>query len=277
VDESEAIVTAEDDDEDRLRDLAHLSGAVGHFLINAFSAVVSNAEQIRSRARGPSDASHMESLSSSIVKTALDASHVARRLIDWTRRLSVIDDVHGSSEARSIDLNQLIQETIESTTISASSRIDRVLNLSPIPSIAGDANRLRSMLRHLVQNAVEAMDGGPGILTVTTYTDARGWAVIEIGDTGCGISPEVLRQATEPFFSTKPDHTGIGLTIAQAIWRRHRGSLSIDSQHGRGTTIRLSIGPPPPPRSVHQPPTSTQGVEHSQLSATEGPATQGIS
>ena len=48
---------------------------------------------------------------------------------------------------------------------------------------------------------------------------------------------------TEPFFSTKPDHDGIGLTIAQGIWRRHRGALSIDSRPGQGTTIRLSIGP----------------------------------
>ena len=271
MDELEAIVTGEDDEEDRLKDLAHLSAAVGHFLINAFSAVVSNAEQIRSRARGPSDASHVESLSSSIVKTALDASKVARRLIDWTRLVSAIDGVHALSEPRSIDFNQLIQGTIEFTTISASSRIDRVVNVSPIPSIAGDAGRLRSMLRHLVQNAIEAMDGGSGTLSITTHTDARGWAIIEIGDTGCGISPEVLRRATEPFFSTKPDRAGIGLTIAQAIWRRHRGSLAIDSPPGRGTTIRLSIGPPPPPRPVFQPPDLDQKAEPSQSSANEGP------
>jgi len=279
--ESETNLTGgtnvEADDNDRLEDLAHLSGAVGHFLINAFSAVVSNAEQIRSRARGPSDASQIEALGSSIVKTALDASQVARRLIDCTRHPSMIENDRGSSESRSIDINQLIREMIESTKISASSGIDRVVNLSPIPTIAGDAGRLRSMLRHLVQNAIEAMDGGSGTLSITTQTDARGWAIIEIGDTGCGMSPEVLRQATEPFFSTKPDHSGIGLTIAQAIWRRHRGSLSIDSQPGRGTTIRLTFGPPPPPRPVRQPPTSPQEAEPSQPSAKEGPTNQGTS
>ena len=50
---------------------------------------------------------------------------------------------------------------------------------------------------------------------------------------------------TEPFFTTKPDRDGVGLTIAQGIWRRHRGALSIDSRPGQGTTIRLSIGPLP--------------------------------
>ncbi len=279
--ESETIVTGgtidKADNNDRLEDLAYLSGAVGHFLINAFSAVVSNAEQIRSSARGPAYASQIETLGCSIVQTALDASQVARRLIDCTRHLSTIENDRGSSESQSIDINQLIREMIESTKVSAGSGIDRVVNLSPIPTIAGDASRLRSMLRHLVQNANESMDGGSGILSITTQTDPRGWAIIEIGDTGCGMSPEVLKQATEPFFSTKPDHSGIGLTIAQAIWRRHRGSLSIDSQPGRGTTIRLTFGPPPPARPVRQPPASPQTAEPSEPSTGEGPEHQGIS
>jgi signal transduction histidine kinase len=270
VNESETIVTAEAHDEDRFRDLAHLSAAVGHFLINAFSAVVSNAEQIRSRADRPTDPAQIETLSTSIIKSALDASQVARQLIDWTRHLSIIDSDPNSAGSRFIDLNRLIQERIESAPIATRSDIDRVMNLSPIPSIAGDAARLRSMLCHLLQNANEAMEGRSGTLTVSTCIDPRGWTVIEICDTGPGMSPEVLRQATEPFFSTKPDHTGIGLTIAQAIWRRHRGSLAIDSQPGRGTTIRLSIGPPPPPRPVPQPTTSSDKAETSQPTPTEG-------
>jgi signal transduction histidine kinase len=274
-------MTGNTPNEDRLKDLAHLSGAVGHFLINAFSAVVSNAEQIRTRTRGPLDAAQIDILSSSIVKTALDASQVARRLIDATRHPSFIGDESGRSEARVVDFNQLIQETIESTNL-MSSGIDRVLNLGPIPPIPGDADRLRSMLRHLIQNSVEAMAGGSGTLTISTHTDARGWAIIEVNDTGSGISPEVLRQATEPFYSTKPEHIGIGLTIAQAIWRRHRGSLAIDSQAGRGTTIRLSVGPPPPPRQAPQtaprevPPQTLaepQKAESPQTSTTESQTT----
>jgi two-component system, NtrC family, sensor kinase len=277
VNESETIVTAEAHNDDRFRDLAHLSAAVGHFLINAFSAVVSNAEQIRSRADRPADLTQIETLSSSIIKSALDASQVARQLIDWTRHLSIIDSDPHSSESRFIDLNRLIQERIESAPIGTRSDIDRVINLSPIPSIAGDAARLRSMLRHLLQNANEAMEGRSGTLTVSTCVDPRGWTVIEICDTGRGMSPEVLRQATEPFFSTKPDHTGIGLTIAQAIWRRHRGSLAIDSQPGRGTTIRLSIGPSQTPRPVQQPPAASQEAEPPRVSSAAGPVNQGMS
>ena len=58
------------------------------------------------------------------------------------------------------------------------------------------------------------------------------------------MTEEVLEHAVEPFFSTKPDHPGIGLTVAKGIWRRHRGTLMIDSQPGQGTTVRLSVAAP---------------------------------
>ena len=99
------------------------------------------------------------------------------------------------------------------------------------------------MLGYLLQNAREALPDGAGTIEISTYIDPRNWLVLAIRDTGCGMSPDVLSRANEPFFSTKPDRDGVGLTIAQGIWRRHRGSLSIDSRPGLGTTIRLSIGP----------------------------------
>src|ERR1700755_2137290 len=76
---------SEDDERDRLVDLAHLSSAVGHFLINAFSAAVSNAELIRSPESRSTDRNEHAGLASSIIDTALDASQIARKLIDRAR------------------------------------------------------------------------------------------------------------------------------------------------------------------------------------------------
>ena len=59
-----------------------------------------------------------------------------------------------------------------------------------------------------VQNAREALPGGCGTIEFTTHTDSRNWVVVTIRDSGCGMSQEVQRRATEPFFSTKPDHAG---------------------------------------------------------------------
>ena len=68
---------------------------------------------------------------------------------------------------------------------------------------------------------------------------------MEIRDNGTGMTEEVLEHAAVPFFRTKPDHRGIGLTVAKGIWRRHRGTLMIESQPGQGTTVRLSVDSTP--------------------------------
>ena len=91
-----------------------------------------------------------------------------------------------------------------------------------------------------VRNSVESLPGGKGTITISTQTAPRNWLAVEIRDDGCGMSAEVMEHALEPFYSTKPDHLGIGLAIARGIWRRHRGTMSVESQPGVGTTVRLS-------------------------------------
>jgi signal transduction histidine kinase len=234
------------DDRDRLIDLAHLSSAVGHCLINAFSASVSNAELIRSPASQATDPKEQALLASSIIDTAVSASQVARKLIDWARSVGAFELREPNGEPRTVDLNQLIAEVVETERGSGDRSIEWRVTPGVIPSIPGDEVQLRSMLARFVENAREALPGEGGTIEFTTVKDSRDWVIVTIRDSGCGMSPEVQRRATEPFFSTKPDHSGVGLTIAQVIWRRHRGALSIESRSGEGTTIRLSIWPPPP-------------------------------
>jgi signal transduction histidine kinase len=228
---------------DPLRDLGHLADSVAHHVINAFSAIVSNAELIRSRVSAPVDPVMLETLGGSMIETALDASDVARRLIDWARRVTPLDTGQTAGEPATVDLNHLIEQLIESEKLAQRSGVDWVMALTPIPTIPGNAAQLRLMLSHLVQNALEALPNGQGVVTFSTTCDQERWVALTIRDSGGGMTPEVLRRATEPFFSTKTDRSGIGLTIAQRIWRRHRGSFAIDSGPGLGTTIRLSIGP----------------------------------
>ena len=94
------------------------------------------------------------------------------------------------------------------------------------------------MLTLLIENAVES---GAKTLTLTSAPAPRNWLIVELRDNGSGMPLEVMEHAIEPFFSTKPGHLGLGLTIARGIWRRHRGTLTLESQPGQGTTVRLSI------------------------------------
>jgi signal transduction histidine kinase len=231
------------DEGDRLRDLAHLASAVGHHVINAFSAAVSSAELIRTPGTTRNDPVELANLGTAIVETAIDASQVTRRLISWARQFTAIDTEFTGHPPELVDLNDLIKCVIESEAGRSNSRVTWSEELTSIPMIKGDRRQLRAMLVNLVQNARDAMPGGRGAIHFTTQSDARGMVFLTIRDSGCGMSPDVLRRATEPFFSTKPDQDGIGLTVAQGIWRRHHGSMAIESSPSQGTTIRLSVGP----------------------------------
>src|SRR5437868_15001392 len=96
------------DDGERLKELGHLSAAVGHSVINAFSAVVSNAELIRSHAKDPGcDVKELAALGAAIIENALSALHVSRRLIDWTRRVTSPGYDQAGNPPAVIALNQL--------------------------------------------------------------------------------------------------------------------------------------------------------------------------
>jgi two-component system, NtrC family, sensor kinase len=228
---------------DRLIDLAHLSSAVGHCLINAFSSTVSNSELIRSPAHRTTDGKEPAVLATSIIDTALNASNVARKLMDWARREGAPDLALPGGEPGTVDLNQLIDEVMEALKLAGEPGIDWRFTPGAIAPIPGDRRQLRSMLARFIENACEALPSRCGTIEFSTHTDARAWVNVTIRDTGCGMSQEVQRRAAEPFFTTKEDHAGVGLTIAQVIWRRHRGSLSIESSSGAGTTVRLAILP----------------------------------
>jgi signal transduction histidine kinase len=246
------------DETGALKELGYLSSAVGHHVINAFAAIVSNAELLRSRALAGLDPAELDLMASSIVATALDASHVARRLIDRARSVTPVETRTAGREPRMVDLNQVVADVVESERIARGEAVQYLLNLNPVPLIAGDASQLRLMISHILQNAREAMPAGSGVVAFATSTDPRNWIFLTIRDSGCGMVPEVLKQASEPFFTTKPERWGVGLTIAHGIWRRHRGAFSIESHPGLGTTIRLSIGPIAPGRPADSVPAAPQ-------------------
>jgi signal transduction histidine kinase len=245
-DDCEVIMTGgthgEPDEAERLKELGHLAAAVGHHVINAFSAVVSNAELIRSHARSPNcDVDELAALGSAIIENALSASHVPRRLIDWTRRFTSPGFDEKADPVVLIDLNQVIREMVESQRAAGEPGVEWVLDFQAIPMIRGSASQIRSLLAYLIQNARDAMPRGRGQITFTTRVDERNWVFLEVRDSGCGMTPEVLKRATEPFFTTKSGRSGIGLSVAHGIWRRHRGALSIESAPGEGTLIRLAV------------------------------------
>jgi signal transduction histidine kinase len=204
---------------------------------------VSSAELLRLRP-GTGGVADSEALAETIIRSALDAATVARRLIDYTRSVTAFDPPRGTAQPEELALDRLVAEVVrEEQERGDHPGVDWVVKLAPIPLIKGHSGQLRGMLRHLLQNAYEAMPQQRGTISFSTSTDDRGWAVLELRDSGQGMGPDVLERAVEPFFTTKPGHMGVGLSIANGVWRRHRGTLSVRGAPGEGSMVRLCVEP----------------------------------
>jgi two-component system, NtrC family, sensor kinase len=229
---------AHDDDPDtpeRLTNLAHLGSAVGHHVINAYSAIVSNAEILLLTARRdvPADPVPVAAL---IIRTAVEAAAVARRLIDYSRPVTTIGE-------DPVALDRVIEEIVEQKHASGLTRYSYAADAAPVPTIRGNTEQLRAMIGHLIQNAEEAMSGTGGLISLSTAIDDRGWIALEVVDTGPGMTPEIQERAVEPFYTNKHGHMGVGLSIANGIWRRHRGTMALKTRPGEGTRVRLCVNP----------------------------------
>jgi len=103
--------------------------------------------------------------------------------------------------------------------------------------IQADPDQLRQILINLIQNAADAMPEGGTLTLATSMND--GHLELTISDTGKGIPKELLPKIFDPFVTTKPNGTGLGLAMVQTLVRAHHGSISIASTPAHGTTFTL--------------------------------------
>jgi len=117
--------------------------------------------------------------------------------------------------------------------------IEIQLIAAPVPPFACDPKRLKQALLNLILNGIQAMPGG-GIIKLMISHRREGVEIL-IADSGEGIKPEHMSKIFEPFFSAKKGGTGLGLAIVRQIIQRHRGTISIKSELGRGTTVHIHL------------------------------------
>ena len=110
-----------------------------------------------------------------------------------------------------------------------------------VVAIIGSANALRQVALNLLTNALNAMPGG-GRLRCSTRP-ARGNAALEVrvADTGPGIAPEHQGRLFEPFFTTRPSGTGLGLALCREIVQNHGGGITLESTDPSGTTFCVQV------------------------------------
>ena len=160
---------------------------------------------------------------------------------------------------KQVEINEAVEEIATLVTAGISKKASLSLQLAKgLPPVEADVAQLQQLLMNLITNASDALDDGPGQVTVTTsYLDADreyldttylaadlpegGYVCLEVSDEGCGMSEETRSRMFDPFYSTKPEGHGLGLAAAGGIVRSHHGAIKVESELGRGTCVKILL------------------------------------
>jgi signal transduction histidine kinase len=142
-----------------------------------------------------------------------------------------------------IDINQSIEDAVEVLSTQDAKDVEFVREFQEVPLIECSPNEINQCLLHILKNALDAVDHKGIIKMMTSYNEDKDQTIVRIVDTGKGMSPEVVRQALNPFFTTKAvgSGTGVGLSLTERIIKRHGGMINISSKEGEGTTATITL------------------------------------
>ena len=225
--------------QERLSAFGEMAAGVVHDFSNALMSVIGYSEMLLSNSAARADeATALEYLR--IINTAgRDGAHVVSRLRDFYRPREAADLFE------LLDLNEIATQAIALTKPRCAKREeDKAVcvqtDFADKVAASGIGAELREVLTNLILNALDAISG-PGDVVLKTRLENDG-AVVEVIDTGAGMTSEVKERCLEPFFTTKGAHgTGLGLAMVFGIIKRHQGILEIESEPGKGSTVRIRL------------------------------------
>jgi nitrogen fixation negative regulator NifL len=243
--------------QERLRALGTMASGIAHDFNNALAAILGFTELLIYRPETLADTEKTLRFLQMMNTAAKDAGNVVNRLREFYRQREE------GEVFVPVDLNHLAEEAVSLTQPKWKNQAEAngiaihvATELGNIPTVVGNAADLREALTNLIFNAVDAMPQG-GTITVRTRSD-NSRALLEVADTGTGMSEEVRTRCLEPFFTTKGDRgTGLGLSMVYGILQRHQGIIDIQSTPGSGTTFILSLPigvEPQPPKEIDSAP-----------------------
>ena len=216
----------------KMEAVGQLTGGLAHDFNNLLTAVVGNLDLIRNRATEP----RISSLAERAFKAAQRGSKLTAQLLAFSRTQKLATE--------SVNINQLIEGMYELLNQSLGANVSITTALDKgCPFALADANQLEVSILNLAINARDAMPDG-GSLTIATACDMESeTVVISVTDTGTGMAPETIARAFDPFFTTKPPGKGTGLGLSQVygLARQMGGDVDIESEIGKGTSVRLHL------------------------------------
>jgi signal transduction histidine kinase/ActR/RegA family two-component response regulator len=226
---------------ERLRALGQMASGIAHDINNALSPAVLNCRALLERRVGVD--SELREVLTDIHRSVEDVTHTVTRMTEFYRAREP------QFVAAPVLINHILEQVVDLTRPRWQDMaqeqgivIDLEKEVAPdLPLILGVESEIRHALMNLILNAVDAMPSG-GTLMLRVYSVAPKSVVVEVRDTGTGMTEEVRGRCLEPFFTTKGQRgTGLGLAMVYGMVQRHEAEIEIESAPGRGTTMRLTF------------------------------------
>jgi len=230
----------------KMEAIGSLTGGMAHDFNNLLGIIIGNIDLLRDLGTDDPEA---EELTRNVLDAAFRGADLTRRLLAFARQQPL--------SPRRIDVNQLVSGIIRLLSRTLGENIEIVLNLSSeISPIVADPAQLEAAIANLATNARDAMpDGGRLAVATADYRFdgdpvalqpelvAGQYVMIEVGDTGTGMTQEVMNRIFEPFYTTKgrDKGTGLGLSMVFGFIKQSGGHINVSSEPGVGTTFRLFL------------------------------------
>lgn len=237
---------------ERLNALGEMASGVAHDFNNALMPILGYADVMISRPELLSRTEESLGMLKDIRIAAMDAAQAVRRLREFYRTASEDEKYKG-------DLNKQIETAViltrprwQSEMGAKGIKINVTTDLQEIDLVNAKESQLREIIINLILNAVDAMPQG-GTISITTRKDGAA-VLMEVCDTGEGMTEEVRHRCFEPFFTTKGDEgTGLGLSMAYGFVKRQNGMIDVVSAPGKGSRVIIRLPAEAPSAAVLEP------------------------
>ena len=215
---------------ERLALIGEMAAGIAHELRTPLTSIRGFVQYLQ----GSSDPDEWQEYGNIIIREVDGLNRIVSELLDLVRPLPL--------HLQPTDLNAVVEESLMLAREGAGeARIGFVRELnSALPPVPLDRGRIKQVLLNVLINAIQAISGA-GEIRIRTSLSGDNKVRLAIHDNGCGIPAALRERVFDPFFSTKPSGTGLGMAIARRIVEGHQGSIEIDSVEGQGCSVTLVL------------------------------------
>ncbi len=223
----------------RVMTMGELVASIAHEVNQPLGAIVTNGHAcVRLLSREAPDLDKSLEVIHRMIRDGMRASEVIKRIRDLLHK--------APPEKALLNVNEVIQEVIAliSSDVIRSKVELRIELAADLPLVVADRIQLQQVILNLILNGKEAMSGvqsHPRELLVTSRKNEACEVVVAVRDSGTGLDPKSVDQIFDPFFSTKPEGMGLGLSISRTIIESHGGTLWATQNEDKGATIQFTI------------------------------------